>query len=139
MSMMTLFDVDAWPIVDWSARHIHQLSLLHLDTRGNFKDGPLQDVHWPEALFGYFPCYTLGAMYAAQWFATMRAQNPFGAKSRLMRWRLMGCGGTSAPIAIFKVSSRTSLFRAAFVLGNLRRRSLIRAMTMNGTATLKLF
>jgi carboxypeptidase Taq len=50
--------------------------LLHLDTRGNFKDGPLQDVHWPEALFGYFPCYSLGAMYAAQWFAAMRRQMP---------------------------------------------------------------
>jgi carboxypeptidase Taq len=50
--------------------------LLHLDTRGNFKDGPLQDVHWPESLFGYFPCYSLGAMYAAQWFATMRRAMP---------------------------------------------------------------
>ena len=48
--------------------------LLHLDTRGNFRDGPLQDVHWPEGLFGYFPCYTLGAMYAAQWFAAMRRE-----------------------------------------------------------------
>jgi carboxypeptidase Taq len=50
--------------------------LLHLDTRGNFKDGPLQDVHWPESLFGYFPCYSLGAMYAAQWFAAMRRTMP---------------------------------------------------------------
>ena len=50
--------------------------LLGLDTRGNFKDGPMQDVHWPAGLFGYFPCYTLGAMYAAQWFAAMRAQLP---------------------------------------------------------------
>ena len=50
--------------------------LLGLDTRGNFRDGPLQDVHWPEAMFGYFPCYTLGAMYAAQWFATMRRELP---------------------------------------------------------------
>ncbi len=50
--------------------------LLHLDTRGNFKDGPLQDVHWPEGIFGYFPCYSLGAMYAAQWFATMRRALP---------------------------------------------------------------
>lgn len=33
MPMMTLFDVDAWPIIDWPGRHIHQLSLLHLDTR----------------------------------------------------------------------------------------------------------
>jgi carboxypeptidase Taq len=33
-------------------------------------------VHWPSGLFGYFPCYSLGAMYAAQWFATMRRQMP---------------------------------------------------------------
>jgi carboxypeptidase Taq len=50
--------------------------LLGRDTRGNFKDGPMQDVHWPEALFGYFPCYSLGAMYAAQWFAAMRRSMP---------------------------------------------------------------
>jgi len=47
-------------------------SLLGLDTRGNYKDGCLQDVHWTEGAFGYFPSYTLGAMYAAQWFAAMR-------------------------------------------------------------------
>ncbi len=50
--------------------------LLGLDTRGNFKDGPMQDVHWPAGLFGYFPCYSLGAMYAAQWFAAMRRVMP---------------------------------------------------------------
>ena len=50
--------------------------LLGCDTRGNYKDGPLQDVHWPEALFGYFPCYSLGAMYAAQWFAAMQRAVP---------------------------------------------------------------
>lgn len=50
--------------------------LLGLDSRGNFGDGPMQDVHWPEAMFGYFPCYTLGAMYAAQWFAAMRRDQP---------------------------------------------------------------
>lgn len=50
--------------------------LLGVDTRGNFKDGPMQDVHWAMGLFGYFPCYTLGAMYAAQWFASMRASLP---------------------------------------------------------------
>ncbi len=50
--------------------------LLGLDTRGNFKDGPLQDVHWPAGLFGYFPCYSLGAMYSAQWFASMRRAMP---------------------------------------------------------------
>lgn len=28
--------------------------------------GCLQDVHWSAGLFGYFPTYTLGAMYATQ-------------------------------------------------------------------------
>jgi carboxypeptidase Taq len=51
-------------------------SLLGVDTRGNFKDGCMQDVHWTDGAFGYFPCYTLGAMYAAQWFATIRAKTP---------------------------------------------------------------
>jgi carboxypeptidase Taq len=50
--------------------------LLGLDTRGNFRDGPMQDVHWPSGSFGYFPCYSLGAMYAAQWFAALRLQVP---------------------------------------------------------------
>ena len=50
-------------------------SLLGVDTRGNYSQGCLQDVHWPGGSFGYFPCYTLGAMYAAQWFAAIRAQH----------------------------------------------------------------
>ncbi|UXH77285.1 carboxypeptidase M32 [Roseateles amylovorans] len=57
----------------WDAK---MRELLDLDTRGNYKDGPMQDVHWGAGLFGYFPCYTLGAMYAAQWFATMRRERP---------------------------------------------------------------
>ncbi|MCS6778933.1 MAG: carboxypeptidase M32 [Geminicoccaceae bacterium] len=28
--------------------------------------GCLQDIHWPVGAFGYFPCYTLGALLAAQ-------------------------------------------------------------------------
>lgn len=51
-------------------------TLLGLDTRGNFKDGCMQDMHWTEGAFGYFPSYTLGAMYAAQWFAAMRRAVP---------------------------------------------------------------
>jgi len=57
----------------WDAK---MMELLGVDTRGNHKDGPMQDVHWPESLFGYFPCYSLGAMYAAQWFAAMRRDMP---------------------------------------------------------------
>jgi carboxypeptidase Taq len=55
-------------------------ALLGLDTRDrgyeNYRDGCLQDVHWTEGAFGYFPSYTLGAMYAAQWFAVIRRGTP---------------------------------------------------------------
>ena len=51
-------------------------TLLGIDTRGNYKDGCLQDVHWSDGSFGYFPSYTLGAMVAAQWFAAMRRATP---------------------------------------------------------------
>ncbi|MBX3360747.1 MAG: carboxypeptidase M32 [Phycisphaeraceae bacterium] len=38
--------------------------------------GCLQDVHWSCALIGYFPTYSLGNLYAAQFFETARAAMP---------------------------------------------------------------
>jgi carboxypeptidase Taq len=38
--------------------------------------GVLQDVHWSDGSFGYFPCYTLGAVYAAQLFAAICKARP---------------------------------------------------------------
>ncbi|MBI2335641.1 MAG: carboxypeptidase M32 [Deltaproteobacteria bacterium] len=45
-------------------------------TPPNDREGVLQDVHWSGGTFGYFPSYTLGAMYAAQFFATAKKQIP---------------------------------------------------------------
>lgn len=42
---------------------------LGLSTTDNYCDGCMQDIHWTGGSFGYFPSYTLGAMYAAQQFA----------------------------------------------------------------------
>lgn len=36
--------------------------------------GCLQDVHWSAGLFGYFPTYALGNMYASQFYAAAAAQ-----------------------------------------------------------------
>jgi carboxypeptidase Taq len=52
-------EVDDIPAL-WNAK---MMDLLHIDTHGDFADG-------------YFPCYTLGAMYAAQWFGAMRRAVP---------------------------------------------------------------
>ena len=38
-------------------------------------DGVMQDVHWPQGIFGYFPTYSLGAMAAAQIFSTATQAN----------------------------------------------------------------
>ena len=66
---------------------------LGVDVAGNFESGCMQDIHWPAGMFGYFPSYTLGAMYAAQYFATIRQQHPdldariaSGDLSPVMNW-----------------------------------------------------
>ncbi len=51
-------------------------SLLGIDTRGDFSQGPLQDMHWAQGMFGYFPAYLLGAMVAAQCFEALRLAQP---------------------------------------------------------------
>ncbi len=38
--------------------------------------GCLQDIHWYDGGFGYFPSYTLGAMTAAQLMAAARREVP---------------------------------------------------------------
>ena len=50
--------------------------ILGLSTRGNYRDGCMQDVHWPAGLIGYFPSYTLGALTAAQLFRAARRALP---------------------------------------------------------------
>lgn len=42
----------------------------------NDRQGCLQDIHWYDGAFGYFPSYTLGAMAAAQLMAAARAAVP---------------------------------------------------------------
>jgi carboxypeptidase Taq len=45
-------------------------------TPPNDAEGCLQDIHWYDGAFGYFPSYTLGAMSAAQLMEAARAQVP---------------------------------------------------------------
>ena len=52
------------------------MAYLGVDTRGNYQNGCLQDIHWTMGSFGYFPSYTLGAMYGAQYFAAIRQAHP---------------------------------------------------------------
>src|SRR4029079_18149176 len=48
----------------------------------NDADGCLQDIHWSAGLIGYFPTYTLGNIYAAQFFS--RAAEDLGDLDRAL-------------------------------------------------------
>ncbi len=59
----------------------------------NVADGLLQDIHWSQGMFGYFPTYTLGTMAAAQLFAAaerdlgdLEAAFAAGKFSALLAW-----------------------------------------------------
>ena len=58
-------DVPAW----WDER---MARLLGMDTRGDHTRGALQDIHWSQGMFGYFPAYLLGAMIGAQLMESFR-------------------------------------------------------------------
>ncbi|MDO2397739.1 hypothetical protein Q2380_08115 [Enterobacter hormaechei] len=49
---------------------------LGLSTKDNYRNGCMQDIHWTDGGFGYFPSYTLGAMYAAQLFHAAKTALP---------------------------------------------------------------
>jgi len=42
----------------------------------NDREGCLQDIHWYDGAWGYFPTYTLGALTAAQLFAAAKRADP---------------------------------------------------------------
>jgi carboxypeptidase Taq len=54
--------------------------------------GSLQDVHWSHGSFGYFPTYSLGSFYAAQFYAAattddvIKADAEAGEFSKLLTW-----------------------------------------------------
>ena len=50
-------------------------------TPKNDGEGCLQDIHWYDGAWGYFPTYTLGAMAAAQLFAAANRAHPEIAKA----------------------------------------------------------
>jgi carboxypeptidase Taq len=53
----------------WNEKYRKYLGITPPDDR----NGLLQDVHWSAGLIGYFPTYSLGNLYAAQFFAQAKA------------------------------------------------------------------
>lgn len=48
----------------WNEKYRNDLGI----TPPNDAEGVLQDIHWSAALIGYFPTYTLGNLYASQFY-----------------------------------------------------------------------
>ena len=74
---------------EWDRRY---KEYMDVDVPSN-ADGVLQDVHWSHGSFGYFPTYTLGSFYAAQFFASALESIPdliddvrAGDNSKLLAW-----------------------------------------------------
>jgi len=55
------------------AEGLHELLGIAPD---NDREGCLQDIHWYDGNWGYFPTYTLGALIAAQLFEAARREIP---------------------------------------------------------------
>jgi carboxypeptidase Taq len=56
----------------WNAKMKELLGIAPPDDA----QGCLQDVHWSAGLFGYFPSYALGNLYAAQFWSAMKREMP---------------------------------------------------------------
>jgi carboxypeptidase Taq len=90
---------------EWNARYRAYLGI----TPERDAEGVLQDVHWTSG-FGYFPTYTLGNLYAAQIYATLRRTFPdlderlaTGDTAFLLEWlreRMYAYGATYRPIEL---------------------------------------
>ena len=73
----------------WNAKY---KEYLNIDVP-NDSQGVLQDVHWSHGSFGYFPTYSLGSFYAAQFFNQAQKEIPnliaeieSGNTTNLLNW-----------------------------------------------------
>lgn len=95
--------------------------------------GCLQDIHWPVGAFGYFPCYTLGALLAAQLFRAASTTIPdlddtlgradFTPLMGWLRERVHGAGSKPRFAELVRSATGTPLGTSAF-LAHLQERYL---------------
>ena len=81
----------------------------------NAAEGCLQDIHWSFGAFGYFPTYTLGNLYAAHLFTTIRqdiselddevAAGEFTPILTWLRERVHSQGCVTTPVGIIEAAS----------------------------------
>jgi carboxypeptidase Taq len=82
---MSVHDIPSY----WNSQY---QQLMGVQVPGD-KQGCLQDVHWSHGSFGYFPTYSLGSFYAAQFYTfankaipDLNAQIQQGNTQQLLQW-----------------------------------------------------
>lgn len=91
----------------------------------NDADGCLQDVHWSAALVGYFPTYSLGNLYSAQFFeqadhdlgglAAMFSRGEFQPLKRWLNEKIHHRGQCYTAAQLLKLVTGQSLSHAALM------------------------
>ena len=90
----------------------------------NDREGCLQDIHWYDGAWGYFPTYTLGALIAAQLFEAARrdiaelmpaiATGEFGALLGWLRERIHAKGSLLSTAELVESATGAPLGSASF-------------------------
>lgn len=88
------------------------------------REGCLQDIHWYDGAWGYFPTYTLGALIAAQLFAAARRAVPellqtiqrgeFGPLLEWVRTHIHAKGSLLSTATLIEAATGAPLGTAAF-------------------------
>jgi len=80
------------------------------DSLDSVADGVLQDVHWSEGLYGYFPTYALGTVVSAQIWQLVRAEFPNIDEPSPLATAKRGCEDRLRASAMQAVILRPSCF-----------------------------
>jgi carboxypeptidase Taq len=92
-------------------------------TPASAREGVLQDVHWAVGMFGYFPTYTIGSLYAAQLMESYSGKSDlddeirtgrFGELRNWLRTNIYEHGNRYSAEELVKRATGTGLDTAAF-------------------------
>jgi carboxypeptidase Taq len=105
----------------WNSKYKEYLGI----SSTTFKDGLMQDVHWSQGAFGYFPSYSLGNLFGAQFYHKAKLDNPNleinianGDASSLKNWLITNVhkhGRRYSSIELVKVATGSDFSSQYFI------------------------
>lgn len=96
-----------------------------ISTKDNYKDGAMQDVHWPFGYFGYFPIYLCAQLMASQIFDCFTQKEKkfkkdvenleFSSINRWLKEKIYQYGGSKSYSDILSMLGEQSLTHTYFI------------------------